>query len=159
MMAIVALALAQNTTSSVDIPSDLLTRALLPNVYGYSVEPIWVDAYISTPLMANLMGQVADVTGIPRKPCRHIPTYISTSPGTDHCAAPIRVGGTSSDETYQYTTLSTGNVSSIRSDSRSRQSYKPLAGFCSIAESSQCHHAQRDTPLVCQMGRLLSQGD
>ncbi|KAL7622249.1 hypothetical protein AAE478_007753 [Parahypoxylon ruwenzoriense] len=79
---------AQDT--AVDVPADLATRPLVPDVYGYSIEPIWVDAYTSTPLAANLLRVIAGVTGKP---------------------PPIRVGGNTADQTYIHDTLSTGNDS------------------------------------------------
>ncbi|KAI1387456.1 glycoside hydrolase superfamily [Hypoxylon trugodes] len=79
---------AQDTT--VDIPSDLATRSLVPDVYGYSIEPVWVHDYVTTPLAANLLSIIANVTGK---------------------APPIRVGGNTADQTYFYDTLSTGNDS------------------------------------------------
>ncbi|KAI1106591.1 glycoside hydrolase superfamily [Jackrogersella minutella] len=74
----------------VDIPSNLAPRLLVPDVYGYSIEPIWVNDYVSTPLTANLMSIIANITGKP--------------PG-------IRVGGNTADQTYIHDTLPTGNDS------------------------------------------------
>ncbi|KAI1455042.1 hypothetical protein F4805DRAFT_437244 [Annulohypoxylon moriforme] len=73
-----------------DVPSDLAPRALVSDVYGYSIEPIWVNDYVSTPLTNNLLSAIKDVTGKP--------------PG-------IRVGGNTADQTYIHPTLSTGNSS------------------------------------------------
>ncbi|KAH9907480.1 glycoside hydrolase superfamily [Xylariomycetidae sp. FL2044] len=85
-------ALAQgSTTIDIAIPTDLATRRLVPDVYGYSIEPIWLDAYISTPKTANLLGIIAGVTG--GKP------------------PPIRVGGNTADQTYLLDALPTGNDS------------------------------------------------
>lgn len=75
---------------NVDIPSDLATRPLVPDVYGYSIEPVWVNDYISTPLAKNLLSAIAKVTGKP---------------------PPIRVGGNTADQTYLHDKLSTGNDS------------------------------------------------
>ncbi|KAF3061657.1 hypothetical protein GL218_03104 [Daldinia childiae] len=75
---------------SVDIPSNLATRPLVPDVYGYSVEPVWVNDYISTPLAKNLLSAIAKITGKP---------------------PPIRVGGNTADQTYLHDKLSTGNDS------------------------------------------------
>ncbi|KAI2468350.1 glycoside hydrolase superfamily [Annulohypoxylon bovei var. microspora] len=74
----------------VDVPNDLSPRPLVSDVYGYSIEPIWVNDYVSTPLAANLLSAIADVTGKP--------------PG-------IRVGGNTADQTYIHDTLPTGNDS------------------------------------------------
>ncbi len=77
--------LAQDSSSSnvvveeIDVPADLATRRLLPDVYGYSIEPIWLDAFVSTPKTAKLLQTIADVTGVP---------------------PPIRVGGNTADQTY-----------------------------------------------------------
>lgn len=87
-------ALAQDTNSAVEInvPSDLSTRRLLPDVYGYSVEPIWVDAFAGTPKAAKLLQTIADVTGVP---------------------PPIRVGGNTADQTYIFPRLNSTNASAI----------------------------------------------
>ncbi|KAI0839795.1 glycoside hydrolase superfamily [Hypoxylon sp. FL0890] len=74
----------------VNVPSDLATRALVKDVYGYSIEPVWVNDYISTPLATNLLAIIANVTGKP---------------------PPIRVGGNTADQTYLHDTLPTGNDS------------------------------------------------
>ncbi|OTB09547.1 glycoside hydrolase family 79 protein [Hypoxylon sp. CI-4A] len=74
----------------IDVPSDLTTRSLVRDVYGYSIEPVWVNDYVSTPLATNLLSAIANVTGKP-------PT--------------IRVGGNTADQTYIHDTLSTGNDS------------------------------------------------
>ncbi|KAI1768562.1 hypothetical protein GGR53DRAFT_477359 [Hypoxylon sp. FL1150] len=75
----------------VDVPTGLATRPLLPDVYGYSIEPVWVTDYTRTPLAATLLGAIANVTG--GKP------------------PPIRVGGNTADQTYLHDTLSTGSDS------------------------------------------------
>ncbi|ORY63264.1 uncharacterized protein BCR38DRAFT_458453 [Pseudomassariella vexata] len=74
----------------ISIPTNLSTRPFVSDVYGYSIEPIWVDAYLSTPLAANLLNIIANVTG------KH---------------PPLRIGGNSADATYQHAILSTGNDS------------------------------------------------
>ncbi|KAI1416557.1 hypothetical protein F5Y13DRAFT_205422 [Hypoxylon sp. FL1857] len=74
----------------VDVPSGLATRSLVKDVYGYSIEPVWVNDYINTPLATNLLSIIANVTGKP---------------------PPIRVGGNTADQTYLHSTLSTGNDS------------------------------------------------
>ncbi|KAI0152618.1 glycoside hydrolase superfamily [Xylariaceae sp. FL1272] len=70
-----------NTTISISIPSDLAPNLIVPDVYGYSIEPIWLDAYINTSLATTLLTSIANVT---KKP------------------APIRIGGNTADETYLY---------------------------------------------------------
>ncbi|KAI0022883.1 glycoside hydrolase superfamily [Xylariomycetidae sp. FL0641] len=97
LMALTGLASCQTTaaaaaasTNSIDIPTDLKPRVLLPDVVGYSVEPIWLDAYISTPLMATLLQTIKDETG--------------AAPG-------VRVGGNTADATYIHSSLPTGNSS------------------------------------------------
>ncbi|KAI2628799.1 glycoside hydrolase family 79 protein [Hypoxylon sp. NC1633] len=92
-VAIAALVAAVEVTAidpPYEIPKDLSTRPLLPDVYGYSIEPVWVNDYISTPMMATLMSNIANVTGKP---------------------PPIRIGGNTADQTHFYQTLSTGNDS------------------------------------------------
>ncbi|KAI0120506.1 hypothetical protein F4776DRAFT_632888 [Hypoxylon sp. NC0597] len=74
----------------VEVPSGLATRELVKDVYGYSIEPVWVNDYVSTPLATNLLSIIANVTGKP---------------------PPIRVGGNTADQTYLHDTLSTGNDS------------------------------------------------
>jgi hypothetical protein len=69
------------TTFTISVPTDLSTRPLVPDVYGYSIEPLWVDAYVNTSLASTLLGSIANLTGR---------------------AAPIRVGGNSADFTYLY---------------------------------------------------------
>ncbi|KAI1337056.1 hypothetical protein F5Y15DRAFT_426201 [Xylariaceae sp. FL0016] len=79
---------AQNT--SISIPGELTTRALTQDVYGYSIEPIWLDTFVNTSKMHTLFSTIADLTGVP---------------------PPIRVGGNSADATYIHPSLSTGNDS------------------------------------------------
>ncbi|KAI1211299.1 glycoside hydrolase superfamily [Annulohypoxylon truncatum] len=92
-VALAALAAAVEVASQdvvLDVPSDLAPRSLVPDVYGYSIEPTWVNDYVSTPLTNNLLSAIKDVTGKP--------------PG-------IRVGGNTADQTYIHPTLATGNAS------------------------------------------------
>lgn len=77
-------------TSSVDVPSGLVTRDLVRDAYGYSVEPVWLSSFANTSLMATLLQQMADVTGQ---------------------APPVRIGGTTSDETTLYESLAGGAAS------------------------------------------------
>lgn len=84
-----AAALAAHTTS-VAVPAGLSTRALRPDVYGYSVEPVWLGAYANTSLMATLLAEMAGVAG---------------------AAPPVRIGGTTSDETTLYDALAGGAAS------------------------------------------------
>ncbi|KAI1821316.1 glycoside hydrolase superfamily [Xylaria intraflava] len=65
----------------ITVPLNVSARPLLPNVYGYSIEPVWLDAYINTSLTSTLLSGIANVTGK---------------------APPIRVGGNSADVTYLY---------------------------------------------------------
>lgn len=65
-------------TSHVDVPANLTTRALARDAYGYSIEPVWLSAYAGTGLARALLSAVAGVTGK---------------------APPVRIGGTTSDET------------------------------------------------------------
>lgn len=68
-------------TSHVDVPANLTTRALVRDAYGYSIEPVWLGAYVNTTLTSTLLREIANVTGKP---------------------PPIRIGGTTSDETTLY---------------------------------------------------------
>lgn len=63
----------------IQVPLSLPTRPLVKDVYGYSVEPVWLDSYLETDLFSNLMGVIAQVAGKP---------------------PPIRVGGNTADQTY-----------------------------------------------------------
>lgn len=76
--------------SHVDVPANLSTRALVRDAYGYSVEPVWLSSYVNSTLMTTLLAEMASVTGK---------------------APPIRIGGTTSDETTLYASLP-GNVTS-----------------------------------------------
>lgn len=64
---------------NVQVPANLATRALIRDIYGYSVEPVWLNSYVNSSLMATLLQSITDITGK---------------------APPIRIGGTTSDETY-----------------------------------------------------------
>lgn len=78
--------------SHVDVPGNLSTRALGRDAYGYSVEPVWLSSYANSSLMTTLLGAMADVTGRP---------------------PPIRIGGTTSDQTTFYPdAVLPGNVAS-----------------------------------------------
>ncbi|KAH8202962.1 hypothetical protein TruAng_002908 [Truncatella angustata] len=90
VLGLVALNGATAEDVRINVPSDLSTRALGRDVYGYSLEPIWVDSYISNPLAATLLEHIKGVTGK---------------------APPIRVGGNTADQTYIHDSLSTGNNS------------------------------------------------
>jgi hypothetical protein len=91
LLALAGTAAAAQETIAVSVPSAASSpRPLARDVYGYSLEPIWVDSYVSTPLAAALLQHVADTTGK---------------------AAPVRVGGNTADQTYQHATLTTGNYS------------------------------------------------
>lgn len=92
VLACLSTAVSRASTQDIEInvQVDLPTRPLLRDVYGYSIEPIWVDSYLSTPLALNLLSTIANVTGKP---------------------PPIRVGGNTADQTYQHATLPTANAS------------------------------------------------
>ncbi|KAI0204605.1 glycoside hydrolase superfamily [Astrocystis sublimbata] len=79
---VVGIATAQSrTTVKVFVPSDPNTRVLVPDVYGYSIEPVWLDSYTNTSLASALLETIANVTGK---------------------APPIRVGGNTADQTFLY---------------------------------------------------------
>ncbi|KAF4308000.1 DNA methylase N-6 adenine-specific conserved site [Botryosphaeria dothidea] len=80
---------ATNKLSNVSVPANISTRVLLPDAYGYSLEPVWVDDYLKSDLATNLMSAIANVTGKP---------------------PPFRVGGNTADQTYLHQDL---NVTSI----------------------------------------------
>lgn len=77
-------------TSAVTVPANLTTRALVRDAYGYSVEPVWLSWYVNTSLMTTLLQEIADVTGK---------------------APPVRIGGTTSDETTLYESIAGGGSS------------------------------------------------
>ncbi|KAK5626183.1 hypothetical protein RRF57_001898 [Xylaria bambusicola] len=80
--AMVGMVAAQDkATVSISVPSNLSARVLVPDVYGYSIEPVWLDSYINTSLASTLLGHIANVTGK---------------------APPIRIGGNTADQTYLY---------------------------------------------------------
>ncbi|KAI0505519.1 glycoside hydrolase superfamily [Xylaria bambusicola] len=80
--AVAGMVAAQNkTTVSISVPLNLSTRALVPDVYGYSIEPVWLDSYINTSLASTLLGHIVNVAGK---------------------APPIRIGGNTADQTYLY---------------------------------------------------------
>lgn len=78
-LAFVAAAVAQNKVTTVSVPTNLSSRALVKDVYGYSIEPVWLDDYLKTDLATNLLSVVSNTAGK---------------------AAPIRVGGNTGDQTY-----------------------------------------------------------
>ncbi|KAI1486817.1 glycoside hydrolase superfamily [Biscogniauxia mediterranea] len=90
LTALVAASRATAQDTNIDIPNGLTPRPLDPDVYGYSIEPVWLESYLSTPLASNLLSIIANVTGK---------------------APPIRVGGNTADQTYIYSTLPTGGDS------------------------------------------------
>ncbi|CAN8103872.1 unnamed protein product [Discula destructiva] len=77
-------------TSTVAVPGNLSTRALVRDAYGYSVEPVWLSSFVNTSLMTTLLQEIADVTGK---------------------APPVRIGGTTSDETTLYESIAGGGSS------------------------------------------------
>ncbi|KAJ4404224.1 hypothetical protein N0V82_010538 [Gnomoniopsis sp. IMI 355080] len=77
-------------TSSITVPTNLTTRALVRDAYGYSVEPVWLSWYTNTSLMTTLLQEITNVTGKP---------------------PPVRIGGTTSDETTLYENIPGGGES------------------------------------------------
>ncbi|KAL1393655.1 hypothetical protein HDK64DRAFT_9355 [Phyllosticta capitalensis] len=78
LLVIASIKVAGHSTN-ISIPSNLSTRVLVPDVYGYSMEPVWVDDYLKSDIASNLMHAIANIT---QKP------------------APFRVGGNTADQTY-----------------------------------------------------------
>lgn len=72
------------------------TRVLLPDLYGYSLEPVWVADYVKSNLTTRLMSEIAKITGKP-------PAY--------------RIGGTTSDETYIHLNQSSASATYPNSSS------------------------------------------
>ncbi|KAF1355585.1 glycoside hydrolase superfamily [Delphinella strobiligena] len=101
------------TVTSIQIPSTLPTRALLPDAYSYSLEPVWVADYVESNLTTNLMSEIAAVICKP-------PAY--------------RIGGTTSDETYtrlaqNFSSVSSPNSSSISTFNVSAAWYQSWANY------------------------------
>ncbi|KLU83870.1 hypothetical protein MAPG_02920, partial [Magnaporthiopsis poae ATCC 64411] len=69
---------AQRHGDRVTLPENPHTEPLYQDIIGYSVEPVWVNDYISTPLMSTLFKAITGLTGHP---------------------PPIRVGGNTADNT------------------------------------------------------------
>ncbi|KAK7521874.1 uncharacterized protein IWZ02DRAFT_132050 [Phyllosticta citriasiana] len=78
LFALASIRVAGHATD-ISIPQNLSTKILVPDVYGYSMEPVWVDDYLKSDITSNLMKAIANVT---QKP------------------APFRVGGNTADQTY-----------------------------------------------------------
>lgn len=68
-----------NISTSVTVPSQPVTRPVSQNLYGYSIEPVWLGDYVSSNLMSKLLSYITDTIGVPPE---------------------IRVGGSTSDYTY-----------------------------------------------------------
>ncbi|KKY29633.1 putative dna methylase n-6 adenine-specific conserved site [Diaporthe ampelina] len=86
-------------TSNVEVPASLPTRALGRDAVAYSVEPVWLDAFSNSSLMVTLLYGLSNLTGK---------------------ATPIRIGGTTSDQTYIVESLP-GNVTSLERTEPSTQ--------------------------------------
>ncbi|KAL8356074.1 hypothetical protein RB601_001389 [Gaeumannomyces tritici] len=69
---------AQRHGNKVALPENPHTEPLYRDIIGYSVEPVWVNDFISTDLMATLFKSITGLTGHP---------------------PPIRVGGNTADNT------------------------------------------------------------
>lgn len=90
LSALAGVALAHETTE-IQLPSNATAKVLLPDVYGYSLEPIWASDFVEFNLTTNLMTVIANVIGKP---------------------APWRIGGTTADETYYHANLKAASISS-----------------------------------------------
>ena len=55
---------SNNNVIDIDIPAGLAPRRLLPDVYGYSIEPIWVDAFVGTRKAARLLQAIAETVAV-----------------------------------------------------------------------------------------------
>lgn len=99
--------------SNVWVPPSPPTRALLPDVYGYSVEPVWIADYVNSILATTLLSEIAAVIGKP---------------------APIRVGGNTADQTYLHldqnvTSAQYPNASSLDTFNISAAYYQSWANY------------------------------
>src|ERR1700744_184924 len=89
-------------TIKISVPKIASARTLRPDVWGYSIEPVWVDSYIRTHKTRTLIDSITAITGKP---------------------PPIRVGGNTADQTYLHAALSTRNVSLALPDPRTAQTF------------------------------------
>ena len=79
VLGVATLATARNITTSLSVPANISAHPLVKDVYGYSLEPVWVNAYTSSGIANNLMSIIGDLTGKP---------------------PPFRVGGNTADQSY-----------------------------------------------------------
>ncbi|KAH8847237.1 hypothetical protein MCOR27_005167 [Pyricularia oryzae] len=89
VLALAALAAAQRHGNTVSIPTDLATRPLYRDVYGYSIEPVWVNDFLSNDMTSTLLRSITQVIGKP---------------------PPIRIGGNTADMTSYVDRLNTTAV-------------------------------------------------
>ncbi|TGJ86267.1 hypothetical protein E0Z10_g2495 [Xylaria hypoxylon] len=139
-IAVVGMAAAQNkTTVSISVPSNMSTRILAPDVYGYSIEPVWLDSYLNTSLASTLLGSIANVTG----------------KGT-----PIRVGGNTADQTYLYPSSPlplTGTDSAAIPDAltATRFNITPRCWANAVAEAQAAYAGLGDSLVAFELGNEI----
>lgn len=74
----VGVSVVKGQNRTVEIPSGLSTRPLSQYAQGFSIEATWINPYINTSMLRNLLNHMNDVTGTP---------------------PPIRIAGGAADET------------------------------------------------------------
>ncbi|KAL9115389.1 MAG: hypothetical protein Q9227_000710 [Pyrenula ochraceoflavens] len=95
------------------IPDQGNARTVSPNLYGYSIEPLWLGDYISSNLTSILLSYITEVVGQPPE---------------------IRIGGSSSDYTYYHAEQQQPyellpNRTSPKAINISSGYYSPLSGY------------------------------
>ncbi|KAI3395761.1 hypothetical protein diail_892 [Diaporthe ilicicola] len=86
-------------TSNVEVPANLSTRPLGRDAVAYSVKPVWLNSFSNSRLMVTLLHGISELTGK---------------------ATPVRIGGTTSDQTYIVDSLP-GNATSLERTKPSTQ--------------------------------------
>lgn len=90
VLALASLGTAQQRHgNTILVPSDLATRPLYRDVYGYSIEPVWVNDFLSNNMTSKLLSSITEVIGTP---------------------PPIRIGGNTADMTAFVADLNTTAV-------------------------------------------------
>src|ERR1700744_2694136 len=95
-------------TIKISVPKIASARTLRPDVWGYSIEPVWVDSYIRTHKTRTLIDSITEIT---KKP------------------PPIRVGGNTADQTYLHAALSTEKESQAIPEPLTAQTFNVTPGW------------------------------
>ncbi|KAL9620199.1 MAG: hypothetical protein Q9160_005208 [Pyrenula sp. 1 TL-2023] len=108
-----AICQSANASTSVTVPSKPAARPVSPNLYGYSIEPVWLPDYVSSNVMSKLLSYITDTIGVPPE---------------------IRVGGSTSDYTYFHPEQSAAyqilpNRTTVKALNISAGYYQPLSTY------------------------------